>query len=47
MIAVSRKLARRTHGINAEFGPGRRGKDFVGKGFGFHSCVYGKKYLPS
>ena len=46
MIAVGRKLARRARRVNAELGPTRRGKDLVGIGLGFHSCVFGTKYLP-
>ena len=34
MNASRRKLARRARRVNAELGPGGRGKDLVGKGLG-------------
>ena len=43
MIVARRKLARRARRVNAELGHGGRGKDLVGKGLGFHSCVFGTK----
>ena len=39
MIAARRKLARRARRVNAELGPGGRGKDLVGKGLGFHTST--------
>ena len=43
MIAARRKLARRARRVNAELDAGGRGKDLVGKGLGFHGCVFGTK----